>query len=419
MSVVTDDWRYRHMLGSMPSDTSPFTSWATAEKTRPSVVGRPRLSDSSLAMYRSLWEGWEIWLARQGELPWHQVTPADAARFLQGPRPPDRGGGVPRDETRMKRFTANRYFRVVRAVYAHAVVAGQIAENPWEQLDPALHQIHNADRGMQSLEPALWARARSPENMAAYFAQGGRWMDRRDHALVALLFEAGLALSELLVVSPQDFLATGPVPLVVDAELRMPEGGRKKRWMIKPRQADLFDVPGPYPLKVLVPADGKGAVDRDIPIGRAAARVVVAWMEERYLRLREAMGLLAGDHARRESAWPLFISNTVPDGHEAMNDSAMHRVVAGYLSATREAPLGQIPVKMPRLAAPGEAPRAPRFGLGPSVVRNCVIQSWHRELGDEQETLRRAGVGANELPRIRDGALSGGRPTGRAGSTSI
>lgn len=362
-------------------------------------------------MYRSLWEGWEIWLTRQGPLPWHRVTPADAARFLQGPRPPDRGGGIPRDETRMKRFTANRYYRVLSAVYAQAAVAGRIPENPWEQVDPALHQIHNADRRMQSLDPALWARARSPENMETYFAQGGRWTDRRDHALTALLFEAGLAVSELLTVSPQDFLATGPVPLEIDAELRMPEGGRKKRWMIKARQADLFDVPGPYPLKVLVPADGKGAVDRDIPIGRAAARVIVAWIEERHLRLRAAMENFSVAHGRREAAWPLFISKHVPDGHEAMDDSAVHRVVAAYLSATREAGPGQTPVKKPLMAAAGEGPRAPRFGLGPAVVRNCVIQSWHRELGDEQETLRRAGVGPNELARIRDGALSGGRPT--------
>jgi site-specific recombinase XerC len=395
----------------------PFDAWCRAGTTD-AYDGGAGLNLESQAMYRSLWDNWNRWLYLQGKTHWSAATAELVGRFLREREPAGYRAGLSRAARKipdsvaassaprkMMAYTANRYFHVLTSVYTFLSLLGRLpGANPIEEADAEPAKVPEDDRRMQTLPVHLWRRARAPATMVRHFEDRTRWTDRRNHALVAILFDAGLATNELQRLTADCIVdSDSKLPLLPVAISAAPvaAGGRPSH--VVPHQADAFSRKAHRPLSVQVLADNAaGTVERTLPLGEAASSAVRAWLGERIHLLRSApLDAKASEGLQRSGT--LFLTTRIKSqGYDTgMDSKSIHRVVATYL--------GDVHAELPAEHAAVHVPH-----WGPSTVRNCVIQTWVAEMGKDRilEVLQMAGLqGQHDLRRITEGALSGSPST--------
>ena len=152
---------------------APFEAW-TAKEMADAASGAPRpdrtrrftFTPATAKVYETVWKGWISWLAKEGR-HWHEATSADVRKFLAGPTPGGDGvGRNPIDKRKMANYTQQRYWRVLRGVYALAFPL-DASRNMSELDDKDRPKVQARSRTSQVLPPGVLQALQDPQRLAA------------------------------------------------------------------------------------------------------------------------------------------------------------------------------------------------------------------------------------------------------------
>lgn len=366
-----------------PGPTEAFDYWAQHqvqlwEKGNP-TGRRLGFSSDAIPVYRSIWEIWLRWLDGQpaeafegSPWRWPMATVAHVRAFVTGPAPvaDDKGRRrrKPIAQGKMAPFTAQRYWRVVRDVYAHACLRNWVLQNPALELGKDQPSVSRTAREPRVLLPFVLRMLRDAQALVRLLPQehDGHWWILRDRAIVALLAHCGMSAAELIALREAD-LRHGTSALHGPAAPQL-DG-------VPPGPAPVVDLPG-----------------RTLELPAQALAAVLPWLEQRadlLVQQRLRMRTLARQHGQEPSAaavaaspqQPLFLSREAPEGmHTRLDPSSLYVIVKRCLKVAYEVP-----------RVKGTKEEGAYVAAGPAVIRNAVIQAWADHYG-EDEAARMAGL---------------------------
>ena len=395
--------------------TEAFELWCAQQ------LAQGELQERSVAKYRPLWNAYVRWL-REQDLAWSEIGVEDLQRLFAGP---PLGSGKRRHahhHARMSNYTQQRYWRLLRGVYHHAVHHGTLTHHPLLDLpDPLRPAIARADRLAQVLPPTLFAHLRQAQHLIDLIPlQSERdWWHVRDRALMAVLIDTGLTTSELIALRGMDVRAQNNRPLTPQLgphtqDLELTQQGQ-------PTAALCIDV-----------MRTRATIERTLELSAPMAGVLLQWMGRRQTLLEQRLHPTAWPHA------PLFVARrAATPAQTSTKTSAKSSVIAASPHLTAAMPpmdavtvyyavrqtlnafvrelqqdmrlerlhtsvrLHEPPTppsaqgpEQERASLTGEdAPlgQAMRVAQGPAIIRNSVLRHWLDTVGVD-ETLRRAGL---------------------------
>jgi integrase len=158
--------------------------------------------------YASIWNAWLSWLA-QRSMNWMEVGAPTIQGFLDGPSPGLKHHRPALSVDRMANYTRQRYWRVLRAVYAEAVQRDVLTKSPL--LDVAEFDrpvIERSSRQSQVLPPRVLALLRDPLVVESCIPQKREtdWWSLRDRAAMLILSHLGITTGELIALRGQDLV---------------------------------------------------------------------------------------------------------------------------------------------------------------------------------------------------------------------
>lgn len=366
---------------------APFDAWASANEARGSAQGG--FSASTTRIYRTLWKGWLAWLAARS-LSWDRASAADARRFLEGPAPATARGRPPKDAGHMASYTRQRFFRVVKGVYAHAAKSRPDLHNPMLALEETQRPVIDArSRVSQVLPVGVLAMLRNPETVQQLLPQTdpADWWVLRDRAAIALLAWCGPTAGELTALCGKD-LRVGT--RAASASLLA------ARELLQDTPPVVLDLPSPT------------APSRQLELPPACLQAVLPWLKEREALLQERRRLLqrksalaaprtgedklAAELAKLQPATaPLLLSQRAKEGaFPPLESSSAWHAVRRVVAAAYRTP------KIKALVGAAEG-----IAHGAAIVRNTVIREWVDALG-EDEAVARAGLRSATSLRMRE-----------------
>jgi integrase len=333
-----------------------FAQWGAAQ------CAQDELSPGSVLKYKPLWMAWLGWCSSV-QVPWDQVHGPDVQRFLDGPAP---GKGVSRrlaiNPQRMSAYTRQRYWRLLRGVYATAFKAQLVQHNPALEVDDKDRpSIHENDRLSQVLEPFVFEKLQQAHTLEAIFTPKtpDNWWYARDRAILAILLETGITVSELIALRGSDLIE--------------PEQGRAVA-SSSVQDSLLGHEPGELRLDVM---QSSTTVGRTLAIKAAMAPLVRAWLAWREKLLIERSGTHARLIHRRafmqehSLRGPLFIARRARKGIEIfpiMDATSVYYTVSNALT---------------RLRTLEHLENELYVAKGPGIIRNSVIRHWISAYGPE------------------------------------
>jgi len=340
-----------------PGPQEIFERWADAEVARwLESRGRSGFSPETVPVYRSIWKLWLDWLAGRpapelGKTTWRWLWARQdhVQAFVDGPAPAATRR-QPKDQSRMASFTRQRYWAVLRDVYAYAVAEEVLQENPALSLQPTPTVARRA-RVPQVLPTRVLELLRNPVRLKQLLPEGKGWWVHRDRAAVALLAHCGMTSGELIAVRGRD--------------LR-----RGIRYLLPPAQTALEGMEEAAALQIDVG-------ERSVPVPEALLPLLETWLAVRHellLQQRSRAQTLARETGtdpderalRREPDQPLLLSREAPSGvHTTLDSSSLFVVVRRCLRAAYTAR------EVKGLLDPEQY-----VATGPAIVRNTVIRVW-------------------------------------------
>ncbi len=356
-----------------------FDAWAEHKM----LLEKGGCSEDSIPIYRAIWEGWLRWLTTQ-DLPegegaaWTRARSQHVRCFIDGPAPAvDKRRRVPKNELVMANYTRQRYWSVLRGIYAFACVE----ENGWCQVNPAQDcdlderpRIAARDREAQVLPVGVLALLRDPAQLQRLLPKSAdsQWWIDRDRALMALLVHFGLTKRELIDLQGRD-LRAGAAPF-------------------NPRGTARMDVEQ-LPVMLDVRKVGSHTLRQGAPF--AVPDVVLAqlepWLMQRHrilerqrVRLLTQKAATARVQVAADVELPLFLAR-IPgeDGClPKVEDSTVYQLVNRCLSRAYATDAVR------QTLATGAV-----IAKGPAIVRNAVVRDWIEKLGPV-EAAHRAGLGS-------------------------
>jgi integrase len=335
----------------------PFELW------QQSVLSLNEMTLISAKKYRPLWNAWCLWLLERNS-HWSQANATIIELFLQGPAP---GTGVARrraiNPERMSSYTKQRYWRLLRGVYASATRHALVASNPALDLQDAKRpSIQSSDRQSQILEPPVFERLLQPLTLTTVFnvKTEDDWWHVRDRAIVAVLVSTGITSGELLALRGQDVALFDP-----------------KRRRVPP----VLLITGDSPQLVVDVMQTDDTVERSLAVLSTLQPLVQAWMDRRRALLLErcvrTVALSARDQFLQEHDLdgPFFVARRARQGgviFPAMEPVSLYYTVSqGFKGLHRL--MGH--------ATSETDSAAPYVAKGPAVIRNSVIRYWIDALG--------------------------------------
>ena len=359
-----------------------FTGWAA----RMAAVGEFR--SSTVQTYAAIWNAWLGWLTLRG-LSWSDVDAVTVQLYLDGPSPGLVHHRPALRADRMANYTRQRYWRVLRAVYAEAVRSGLLVTNPVLGVPEAARPvIHWDSRQSQVLPPGLLDLLRDPVVIEGCIPQEreAQWWAVRDRAAMLVLAHLGLATRELIALRGRDALPSSqPSPSSVRT--------------LCPASSDL-DL---GPVALAVPKDGE-LLSRTLDLNDAVACALQSWLVVRRevlgFRLSRRVGgnamsnVLLDEVCRSE---PLFLSRQRSSAQIAADssDGTLASVEAQGLLPAMEASNVYSMVKrcldavyrMPALAGQHPKLRGLNQATGAAIIRNSVLVDWVQNLGEDAAAL--------------------------------
>ena len=344
-------------LESSPGPQEIFERWADSEVARwLESRGRSGFSPETVPVYRSIWKLWLEWLAgrpaadfRKAPWRWMRARQAHIQAFIDGPAPAATRR-QPKDQTKLASFTRQRYWAVLRDVYAYAVSEKVLQVNPALELE-ATPTVTRRSRVPQVLPAGVLALLRDPDRLKHLLPEAKGWWAHRDRAAVALLAHTGMTSGELIAMRGRDLRWGG-------------------RYLQPPAQAALEGIQETGTLQVDVG-------ERSVPVSQELLPLLETWLDIRHelllqQRLRtqalaRELGTDPDERAlRREADQPLLLSREAAAGvHTALDSSSLFVMVRRCLRAAYSAP------EVQRLLDPGQY-----VATGPAIIRNSVIRAW-------------------------------------------
>ncbi len=337
-----------------PASENAFDLWANTQHE----LGE--MSLASIKKYKPLWMAWVSWCLLH-EIAWDEVQSHDIEQFLQGPAP---GTGPTRrlaiNPKKMSSYTRQRYWRLLRGIYASAYKNKLTKHNPVINIDEKERpRISEVDRTSQVLEPYVFCKLAQPQTIEAIFPRKTKtnWWHARDQALIAVLVETGITVTELIALRGMDLVEVA-----------------QGRSMATPHaQTPIVDSPGAE-LEIDV-METTSNVDRSLPISKTMAPILRYWLAWRQKLLVERSAK-TGPLNRRDQFMathgregPLFIARRARSGTEIfppMDPTSVYHTVSQALTRLRntEGLVSQTYI-----------------AKGPAVVRNSVIRQWIDTVG--------------------------------------
>lgn len=342
-----------------------FDTWATAQRnaTKP-------LAEQSIKVYASMWGAWSGWLARNN-LKWHTVRPDEIERFLNGPSPTVANRRKALNPSTMSNYHRQRYWRVLRGVYAQAVREGWIAENPVIELKESDRpRIAAKSRISQILPPGVLALLQDPEVLRRILPQEEEhdWAPLRDRAIIAIIAHVGLTTAEITRLRGQD-IRVGGLPLVT---------------LVRGQQMRLDNSEAlPYVVDV---ANAKGDVWRSLPLPESAITSILPWIAKRQQLLGERAATRGELHDRsqylKQTLFPSRKSLPAPGMIKPIQPASLYYQVD--LAFERL-------YKLPAARGMNKHAQGVKIAQGAAIIRNTVIRHWLDTVG-VQETVMRSGL---------------------------
>lgn len=324
-----------------------FKAWALERASQP----KGGLSPRSLASYHSLWAGWTEYLLSQKSLSWNEARSPDVRAYLEALNP----RALLRGLVNVSTVTQRRYYRVLKKIYAFAVLQEWLADNPvdagasvspTEQMDSLVFHAIDWAALLQAVPPP---QDPPPADQP--------WLDVRDQAILRLMMQSALTVAELANLDIGD--------------------------VQHPRLGSVHGVGELFPVQetasqtaaaaVMLELSGaRKAQSRRVTLPEEVSTAVLAWLTARAtLPLPEAADT------------PLFVSRKKAG---RLTPRALFHLANRHVSAT----LG---------------PRYPDTVLahaGPMTLRNSCIVRWLDADMPEEEVLARAGLRESQaLLRLR------------------
>jgi integrase len=343
----------------------PFERWATR------LVLADELSQRSADKYRPLWQAWCGWLLVR-DCTWVTVPATLIASFFQGAAPGQGGRRRAIHASHMSSYTRQRYWRLLRGVYASAVDAGLLVSSPVLEVSQAQRPaISSRDRQSQVLDPGQWARLREVATMERIIPvkTAADWWHRRDRALLAVLVATGITTGELIALCGMDLtrvdrrpIDLGGVALAGDTVALLLEvrGEPESR-------ARSLALPALY-----TPLVREWLGQREVLLTERAARAEVIGQGTQAVKLMLAQA-------------PLFLARRARGGS---TDLPGMEAVTVYYSVSQA--LKKLR-RMDSTAVLGVKLDVPYVAKGPAVIRNSMLHEWLLTVG-VAETVKRAGL---------------------------
>ncbi|ABD72069.1 hypothetical protein Rfer_4383 (plasmid) [Rhodoferax ferrireducens T118] len=316
---------------SLPATSAhaAFESWAAGAVSRK----RMHLCPRSVKQYRSTWFNWVAWLPPH--TPWEKAAPEQVSAYLHQLSASATARQTQPNSSRRpaSTVTQRRYWRMLRDIYAHAVVMAWCEANPCAQATEI-----PASEAMASMILPAWALRQLQDGILHQASRQAvrKWQDVRNDALLLLLLHTGAKTGEL-------------VSLRVDQALKIRTEKHGEQWAIQ--------------------IDGeKDCQQRHITLDEPRAGAALA----QWLRVRQ--------HVPRKSPWLFFGAKShVIDGKRELSPLSSKTIfilVAGALKA-----------HLPPNTFEGMLSHA-----GAEAIRNSVLARWLEAGLGQEEVMRRAGV---------------------------
>lgn len=391
-----------HQALGLTDGQSLFSLWSSR------MAGSGRFNTSTVETYGSIWNAWLGWLASRG-VGWAEVTAQLIQVYLDGPSPGLVHHRPALRADRMANFTRQRYWRVLRAVYAEGVRSGLLVSNPMLDVPEGLRPVIDmGSRQSQVLPVSLLAYLRDAAVMERCLPAKhvSDWWVVRDRAAVLLLSHLGVTTRELMALRGHHVFWGSAVSGSGGEGVNV-DGG-----MVAPAPC-----PAPLPVGGLPVALGvaKGDDDmfpRTLDVPRELALVLQAWWSVR----RE---VLANRLARRLKGWSGSPVNEGAGGDEAARSLLDEVCLSEPLFMSRQrspeqleadaaggpvssvAALGLLPPMeasnvysivrrtldavygLPALAGQHPKLRGLNQASGAAIIRNTVLLDWVNTVGDE------------------------------------
>lgn len=357
--------------GVLPAEHA-FNVWAT------NVKSLGELNATSVSKYRPLWMAWLSWCMLKN-IPWDGIQVQDIQNFLDGPAP---GQGITRrraiNPERMSSHTRQRYFRLLFGVYTSANKNKLLEHNPAMDLDQEDRpSVPDNDRQSQVLEPFLFDQLASKASIEELFPHktDANWWYARDRAIMAVLIETGITVTELIALRGVDLVEDRAGRAVADPSVQTS--------LLSGDTGLLLDI-----------MENSQSVGRTLPIRFELAPLLRAWLAWRQRLLNERSAMIA-PLSQRDSFMkvnghngPLFFSRRAREGSEAfppMDATSVYHSVSLAIQRIR---------KIRGMEA------VTYVAKGPAVVRNTVIRRWIDEFG-AQEAATMAGLKSAHSLRLK------------------
>lgn len=367
------------------------------------------LGRGTVATYRTIWGVWIDWLGTR-QRDWLQADADLVLAFLNGPSPSLQHHRAAIHPDRLANFTQQRYWRVLRAVYAQAVDAGWLGTNPVLDVDEAKRPVVlQRSRLPQLLPPTVLALLQDPQVVTACYLpkRGNAWCSLRDRAAMLVLAHCGITTSELMGLRGDDVRMGGGGlwPLVQAQANAQPADAHATSDSTTPPSTELW-------LEVTRDLE---TVGRRLPLNAAVLHCLWPWLVERQRVLAQRLALRTGGDGPTPAQWqrtyleePLFMSRQRSDAQIAADQG-----LAGHPEGAH---LGLLPpmvasnvyhlVKkgleglLGRTDLPVQDPRKLGISMatGAAIIRNTVLKHWLDTLG-LSATLELGGLRSPEYLR--------------------
>ena len=368
-----------------------FGRWAAR------MAASGEFSASTVETYSAIWNAWLNWLAARG-LGWLDVDALTIQAYLEGPSPGLAHHRPALRADRMANYTQQRYWRVLRAVYAEAVRSGLLVSSPVLDVPESDRPvIALSSRQSQVLPPGVLPLLRDPGVIEGCisFVREAEWWVVRDRAAVLVLSHLGITTRELMALRGGDvvYQLVQSADLVTDA--RLSGSGAL------PSPAPLIAQLMPFSMSV---ARDDEVIPRELELNDAVRRVLQPWLALRrvviFARLkRRLMGVAVSDEQLDAVCLsePLFMSRQ-RSAEQIDADRAGGTVLSvdkvGLLPPM-EASNVYLMVKraldavygLPVLAGQHPKLRGLNQASGAAIIRNTVLLDWVQTLGEEAAAL--------------------------------
>lgn len=337
---------------SLISSDRVFAAWSGMRQ----AIALRKLSDDSVASYRSIWDGWIAFVLARG-LSWDLAKSTDVRDFLQAvpARASARGKVLPSN------VTQKRYFRVLREIYFCARASGWIDSVP---VDHAAAVSRSEAHESLVFHRLHWSRlfAALPQFREPLPDQVA-WTEVRNVAMLLLLMQTALSVSELADLNVGDLQTP---------RLQVSHSGKVTLDLPYPPWES---APAPTVIRIRGPRPDQL---RELELGTPAVETVHAW-----LGLRLAMAMPDGLDS------PLFMSRK---GAGRLTAKTVFFVTNAHIQQTLGQEFGDVALAH----------------AGPMTLRNsCIVRWLENPQLSEAEVLRSAGLkDAKSLARLRQHVIA-------------